>query len=179
MMSAWLCRLRMRSTSLSVPGAGSRSHVRWMYAVWSRFYDPSIALDPAFRRGAAAMVTATVRDGDRVLDVGIGTGLLAEVGAVRAAQGVGLDYSMSLLDRARGKLVCNPRLDGRTVRYDLRKPFDVISKMRRDEEWRPQRDLNSCYWRERPESWAGLDDGDGMVLTRTCFLVRSGPLGKC
>jgi hypothetical protein len=39
------------------------------------------------------------------------------------------------------RLVCNPRLDGRTVRYDLRKPFDVLSKMRGDQGWRPQRDL--------------------------------------
>ena len=27
--------------------------------------------------------------------------------------------------------------------------------------WRPRRDLNPCYRRERPVSWAGLDDGDG------------------
>ena len=29
--------------------------------------------------------------------------------------------------------------------------------------WRPRRDLNPCYRRERPVSWAGLDDGDVMV----------------
>src|SRR5688572_1162212 len=27
--------------------------------------------------------------------------------------------------------------------------------------WRPQRDSNPRYRRERPVSWAGLDDGDG------------------
>src|SRR6185437_10786396 len=26
--------------------------------------------------------------------------------------------------------------------------------------WRPRRDLNPCYRRERAVSWAGLDDGD-------------------
>ena len=26
--------------------------------------------------------------------------------------------------------------------------------------WRPRRDLNPCYRRERPVSWAELDDGD-------------------
>jgi hypothetical protein len=29
--------------------------------------------------------------------------------------------------------------------------------------WRPQRDLNPRYWRERPVSWTGLDDGDAVV----------------
>ncbi len=40
------------------------------------------------------------------------------------------------------RLVSNPRLDGRTVRYDLRKPFDVLTKMRGVEGWRPQGDSN-------------------------------------
>lgn len=39
-------------------------------------------------------------------------------------------------------LVSNPTLDGRSVRYDVRKPFDVISKMGGDDGWRPQRDSN-------------------------------------
>ena len=50
------------------------------------------------------------------------------------------------------KLLCNPVLDGRTVRFDLRKPFDVVAKMGRDDLWRPQRELNPCYRRERPVS---------------------------
>ena len=29
--------------------------------------------------------------------------------------------------------------------------------------WRPRRDLNPCYRRERPVSWAELDDGDVLV----------------
>jgi hypothetical protein len=29
-----------------------------------------------------------------------------------------------------------------------------------DSIWRPRRDLNPCYRRERAVSWAGLDDGD-------------------
>ena len=36
------------------------------------------------------------------------------------------------------RLVCNPRLDGRTVRFDLRKPFAVLAKMRAANDWRPQ-----------------------------------------
>lgn len=40
------------------------------------------------------------------------------------------------------RLVCNPRLDGRTVRFDWRKPFNVLVKMRGVDGWRPQRDSN-------------------------------------
>ncbi|MEO7109927.1 MAG: hypothetical protein ABI183_05775 [Polyangiaceae bacterium] len=40
------------------------------------------------------------------------------------------------------RLVCNPRLDGRTVCFDLRKPFAVLAKMRTANDWRPQRDSN-------------------------------------
>ncbi len=38
------------------------------------------------------------------------------------------------------RLIRNPRLDGRTVRYDLRKPFDVLVRMRGVEGWRPHLD---------------------------------------
>ncbi len=40
------------------------------------------------------------------------------------------------------RLVSHPRLDGRTVRYDLRKPFDVLARKRGVGGWRPQRDSN-------------------------------------
>ncbi len=30
--------------------------------------------------------------------------------------------------------------------------------------WRPQRDLNPRYWRERPVSWTRLDDGDAIDI---------------
>ena len=33
------------------------------------------------------------------------------------------------------------------------------------EVWRPRRDLNPCYRRERAVSWAGLDDGDAVRFT--------------
>jgi hypothetical protein len=42
------------------------------------------------------------------------------------------------------KLVCNPRRDRRTVRYDLRKPFAALAQMRGEEGWRPQGDSNPC-----------------------------------
>jgi hypothetical protein len=40
------------------------------------------------------------------------------------------------------RVVCNPRLDGRTVRFDLKKPFAILAKMRGTDGWRPQRESN-------------------------------------
>ncbi len=43
------------------------------------------------------------------------------------------------------RLVCNPRLDGRTVRFDLRKPFAVLAQMHGEgKRGRPRRDSNPC-----------------------------------
>ncbi len=40
------------------------------------------------------------------------------------------------------RLVSKTVLDGRTVRYDLRKPFAILAKMRGSDGWRPQRESN-------------------------------------
>lgn len=108
-MIARLRRWAMRTTDVTLPWAGSRAQVRFLYALWSRVYDTSIALDPAYRGNARRMVERVVEPGDRVLDVGVGTGILAEYGASRARDYVGIDYSGSMLSRAglkmaRGKL---------------------------------------------------------------------------
>jgi hypothetical protein len=41
------------------------------------------------------------------------------------------------------EVVCNSRLDGRTLRYDLQKPFDLLAKMRAANDWRPQGDTRN------------------------------------
>lgn len=103
-MPAWLRRLYMRSTSPSALGAGSLAYVRWFYAIWAKFYDWSIALDSAYRSNARRMVEQTVNEGDRVLDLGTGTGLLAELGAATAGEWAGLDYSGAMLSQAARKV---------------------------------------------------------------------------
>ncbi len=40
------------------------------------------------------------------------------------------------------KLLWNPVLEGRSVRFDLRKPFRILAEMRQSEDWRGGRDLN-------------------------------------
>ena len=39
-------------------------------------------------------------------------------------------------------VVSNVRLDGQTVRYDLRKPFQILSELRGDPTWRTREDSN-------------------------------------
>ncbi len=106
-MRPWLRRIYMRSSSLSTAGSGNRGYVRFLYASWARFYDWSIGLDPAYRRNAQRMLDAAVRDGDRVLDVGIGTGVLAEYAAARSRAWTGIDYSGAMLARAARKIAAS------------------------------------------------------------------------
>ena len=45
--------------------------------------------------------------------------------------------------------------------------------------WRPQGDLNPCYRRERPVSWARLDDGDVAIsFGGPCWIRTSDSLLK-
>jgi ubiquinone/menaquinone biosynthesis C-methylase UbiE len=115
-MPSGLRRLYMRLTTPSMIGAGSRGYVRWFYAVWSRFYDWSVGLDRAYGDNARRMVDLTVDDGDRVIDVGIGTGLLAGFGAHRASHWTGVDYSGAMLSRAAVKMAAR-RLGNVTLQW--------------------------------------------------------------
>lgn len=124
-MFGWLRRQFMRTSTLSALFPGSRTWVRFAYALWSIVYDWSVKLDPAYPGNARRMVEATIRRGDRVLDVGIGTGLLAETGAILADEYIGIDYSGSMLSRAARKLA-RLGLGNVSLRWgDARKlPFD-------------------------------------------------------
>lgn len=103
-LMARLRRAYMQTTSLSIPWTGRDWFVRLLYRAWSSCYDATVAWDPAYRANAARMLDAVVQPGDRVLDVGIGTGLLAELAAGRAARYDGVDYSGAMLSRAARKL---------------------------------------------------------------------------
>ncbi len=109
-MPGWLRRMYMRTTSPSLVVSGSRGYVRAFYVAWSKFYDLSVQLDGAYLRNVRRVVEATVRSGDRVLEVGVGTGLLAELGAPLAETYVGVDYSGAMLEKA-ARRVAETRLD--------------------------------------------------------------------
>ena len=49
-------------------------------------------------------------------------------------------------------VLSNLRLDGEKLVYDVQKPFDLILKCSDDQVWRPQRDSNPCFRRERAMS---------------------------
>ena len=68
---------------------------------------------------------------------------------------VGKSYELfesSKTDEKRGLLgfvFSNLQLEGTTLRYTLRKPFEVFTQLPHNPEWRPLRDSNPCYYRER------------------------------
>ena len=52
------------------------------------------------------------------------------------------------------RVLSNRVFDGVTVRYELKKPFRIVSEMASSSAWRPQGDSNPRYCRERAVSWA-------------------------
>jgi ubiquinone/menaquinone biosynthesis C-methylase UbiE len=94
----------MRMTGLSIPWKASRTYTAFLYWLWSRIYDLTISWDPAYRANAGRMTQKVVTPGDRVLDVGVGTGLLAEYASKIAGDYVGIDYSGAMLAKAAGKI---------------------------------------------------------------------------
>ena len=78
---------------------------RNIYNVWSYFYDlfwPSIV----HRRTSRAIEQMHIRPGERVLDVGVGTGLALQ-SYPSHARVVGIDLSEGMLRRARRRVVQN------------------------------------------------------------------------
>lgn len=59
-----------------------------------------------------------------------------------------MDERMQFLE----KFISNPRLNGLTIEFDLRSPFDVIAQMSLEKKWRSLWDSNPRYLREREVS---------------------------
>ena len=73
------------------------------------------------------------------------------------------DISMSTLERNYGTFF--DKAIQKKCKGELRQnqPKNRKRNGSRDVSWRPRRDLNPCRRRERPVSWARLDDGDVLV----------------
>jgi cyclopropane fatty-acyl-phospholipid synthase-like methyltransferase len=98
-------RLIMATTGLShgFQGQGADA-LRAFYRLWAPIYDISIRFDPAYRRLLFQVVDSVVRPGDRVLDVGCGTGLGAVRAATIAARVLGIDASVDMVARLEKKI---------------------------------------------------------------------------
>jgi len=111
----------MKFTNISASRQGNMNYLKYTYAVWSKFYDVSLWFDPAYRRNAQLMVGRVVKKGDRVLDIGTGTAMLAEYAAPLADQYFGIDYSGSMLAKA-AKKIAEKKLSNVILRWgDARK----------------------------------------------------------
>ena len=76
------------------------------------------------------------------------------------------------------KLVSNPRLNNGSIEFNLKKPFGVLAKLNRNENWCPARDLNphACALDPKSSVSANFTSGArGFVLLRLneFFVVRS------
>jgi len=89
-----------------------------LYKVWSKFYDRTVQLDPAYVRHLREMIDAVVRVGDTVLDIGCGTGLGTTYAAIRARKVLAVDPSEEMTLRLEQK-ISRERLDN----VELRRGF--------------------------------------------------------
>ncbi|MEW6238345.1 MAG: class I SAM-dependent methyltransferase [Candidatus Omnitrophota bacterium] len=81
--------------------ARSRFFYNVIACLYDRLYADQIF---AYRRVVRMVVDSSIRTGDRVLDLGCGTGLLMDMAAEKARSVYGLDISFSMIRGARKKM---------------------------------------------------------------------------
>ena len=102
----------MRSAGRNVVSS-NRVLTRLFYNIIGRFYDLVYhRLIRGYVESAGALMDDLVHNGDRVLDVGCGTGLLAYLSLPKASLAVGIDLSIGMLQKANRK-----KRDSRSVLF--------------------------------------------------------------
>jgi len=117
----------MRNAGRNVVSA-NRGLTRLFYNLMGRFYDPLYhRCIRGYVESATSLMEDLVQEGDRVLDVGCGTGLLSYLAVPKAGQVVGVDLSMGMLQKARRKGGSDDSIafvNGDALRLPFNAPFD-------------------------------------------------------
>lgn len=78
--------------------------IQLYYKYRHKSYDLQWSMDPGYRKGLTRLVELSVEPGDRVLDVGCGTGSATVLAAQIAKEVVGVDLSADMIKHAASKV---------------------------------------------------------------------------
>ncbi len=110
------------------PVSSNRSMTRWFYNLIGRFYDVLYhRLIRGYVDSAGTLMDEVIEEGDLVLDVGCGTGLLTYLAEPRARGVVGIDLSMGMLQKASRKKYPEQNLlfiNGDALNLPMKSEFD-------------------------------------------------------
>ena len=81
----------------------SEKAIQFYYKYRRKSYDFQWSMDPGYRKGLRKLIELVIEKGDRVLDVGCGTGSATVVAAPRAQEVVGIDLSPHMIELAEAK----------------------------------------------------------------------------
>jgi cyclopropane fatty-acyl-phospholipid synthase-like methyltransferase len=109
----------------------SERAIQLYYKYRCKSYDLQWSMDPGYRKGLKLLTELTVEAGDRVLDVGCGTGSATVVAATKAQEVVGIDLSPHMIQLAEEKVkkadLPNTSVVATSVEdYDPDKAFDKV-----------------------------------------------------
>ncbi len=77
------------------------------YKLWSKIYDLSVRLDPAYFKQLKTMIDLVVKPGENVLDIGCGTGLGTIYSSKIAETVTGIDISQDMISKLKKTIIRN------------------------------------------------------------------------
>lgn len=141
----------MRNAGKNVVSA-NRGMTRLFYNVMGRFYDFLYhRLIRGYVESAETLMNDLVREGDWVLDIGCGTGLLCFLAEPKAGGVVGIDLASGMLQEACHKQRPGQRVffvNGDALRLPISRQFDccvsafMLVMLPRDKRWHVIREMN-------------------------------------
>lgn len=109
----------------------SEKAIQLYYKYRRKSYDLQWSMDPGYRKGLKRLMELSIEEGDRVLDVGCGTGSATVLAARTCREVVGIDLSPDMIELAWAKVqeqnVPNTHLLSTSVEdYRPVQPFDKV-----------------------------------------------------